>query len=326
VQLILFLPGFVTLGVLGMLVAALALIVSQPSDRPEPGAGGLDFSGLTKAGFPPVELRDVVMRDGSSMPVRDYANAQGPLLVLVHGSGWHGGQFQTLAARLQPLAHVVVPDLRGHGAGPQRRGDVDYIGQLEDDLADLIAAKRRPGQKVVMAGHSSGGGLVVRFAGGRHGALLDSAILLAPFLKYNAPTTRPGSGGWAQPLVRRIIGLSLLNMLHITVLNWLTVIRFNFPQSVLSGPLGDTATMAYSYRMNTSFAPRRRYLHDVAALPPFLLLAAQEDEAFFARRYQPLMAGVTDKGRYRVVAGAGHLGIVDAPETLAAISEMLGGV
>lgn len=88
------------------------------------------------------------------------------------------------------LADVLVPDLRGHGLNPERRGDIGYIGQFEDDLAALIEAKRKPRQKVVIIGHSSGGGLVVRMAGGKHGTHLDHAVLLAPFLKYNDQTAR----------------------------------------------------------------------------------------------------------------------------------------
>ncbi|NCC36811.1 MAG: alpha/beta fold hydrolase, partial [Chloroflexia bacterium] len=62
------------------------------------------------------------------------------VLLLLHGSAWHSLQFAPLAGAIseQGLAHVVTPDLRGHGFAPTRRGDVDYIGQLEDDLADLI--------------------------------------------------------------------------------------------------------------------------------------------------------------------------------------------
>ena len=75
-----------------------------------------------------------------------------------------------------------------------------------------------------MLGHSSGGWLVVRFAGGAHGDLIDHAVLLAPFLKYNAPTTRENAGGWAYTMVRRIIGLSMLNTFRITALNYLPII------------------------------------------------------------------------------------------------------
>lgn len=305
-------------------VMALGLIMSQhPQENEKNASGGLDFSGVLKGSTDMLSPTAVVMRDGYELQVRDFANDQGPLVVMIHGSGWNGFQFSALSPLLQVNAHVLVPDLRGHGKAPGRRGDTDYIGQFEDDLADLISAKRRPGQKVVLLGHSSGGGLVVRFAGGEHGADLDGAILLAPFLKYNAPTTRPNSGGWAQVLTRRLIGLSMLNAVRIRALNHLTVISFNMPRAVLDGPLGDTATTAYSYRLNTSYAPRSGYLKDIAALPPFLLITGQDDEAFVADGYAPLMQPVTDRGRYVVVPGQGHLGIVDAPQTVTAVREFL---
>ncbi len=311
--------GLVTGGI------ALGLIASEKPGRKGAGAGGLDFSATLQGGAPQMpEARPVLMRDGYPLMVRDYPNADGPLLILIHGSGWNGLQFSGLAPHLQAKGEVLVPDLRGHGAAPGRRGDVAYIGQLEDDLADLIDARARPGQAMVLIGHSSGGGLVVRFAGGPHGDRLTGAILLAPFLKYNAPTTRPNSGDWARPLLRRIIGLSMLNSFGITALNHLTAIEFNMPDAVLNGPLGHLATTAYSFRMNQSFAPRRRYLDDVAALPRFLLVAGGADEAFVAEGYEPLMAPRNPRGDYLVVPGVGHLGIVDAPATAQAVDAFLG--
>ncbi|MFT7596923.1 MAG: hypothetical protein ACI8R4_004265, partial [Paracoccaceae bacterium] len=122
---------------------------------------------------------------------------------------------------------------------------------------------------------------------------------------------------------RRIIGLTMLNAVGITALNHLTVITFDMPRVVLDGPLGDTATTAYSYRLNTSYAPRRDYLKDIAALPRFLLVAGQEDEAFVAEGYAPLMQQVTDKGQYLLVPGQGHLGIVDAPKTATALQDFI---
>ncbi|THD74668.1 alpha/beta fold hydrolase [Thalassobius vesicularis] len=301
---------------------ALGLVASQ-APRPMAGEGGLDFS-RQMARTEALPVQSVAMRDGFALQVRHVAGPEGaPLLVMVHGSGWHGGQYDALARALEGQAEMLIPDLRGHGAQPGRRGDVDHIGQLEDDLADLIAAYRKPGQKVIALGHSSGGGLVVRMAGGSQGGALDGAILLAPFLKYNASTTRPNSGGWAQPLTRRIIGLTMLNAAHIRALNHLTVIQFNMPRAVLDGPLGHTATTAYSYRLNTSYAPRNDYEADIAALPPFLLAIGDRDEAFVPDQYQPLMQPLTDKGRYAIVPGASHLDVVNDPQTLALIQEFL---
>jgi len=305
---------------------AVGLILSQRPGALRDATGGLDFTGRDGATVSAPDPTGIAMRDGVLLPVRDYPNDNGPLLIMVHGSGWNGLQFSGLASDLQSDAHMLVPDLRGHGAQPERRGDVDYIGQLEDDLADLITSTRKPGQRVVLLGHSSGGGLVVRFAGGAHGALIDGAVLLAPFLKYNAPTTRPNSGGWARPLTRRIIGLSMLNAVGIRALNHLSVIEFNFPAAVLDGPLGHLATQSYSYRLNASYAPRSDYLKDISALPPFALIVGAEDEAFIAEAYAPVMQAQSDKGSYLIVPDQGHLSIVDAPQTAAAIRDMLNGL
>lgn len=309
-------------------VIALGLIASQRPGAPAATEGGLDFSDQLSGQAPrALALNAVRMRDGHALQTRHLSGPPGaPLLLLVHGSGWHGQQFDRLAARLADVAEVLAPDLRGHGTSPGRRGDVDHIGQLEEDLSDLVAAHRKPGQKVVLAGHSSGGGLVVRYAGGTGLEPVDGAILMAPFLKYNAPTTRPNSGGWARPLTRRIIGLAMLNAVRFRALNHLTAIEFNMPRAVLDGPLGDTATTAYSFRLNTSFAPRGDYLADVARLPRFLLIAGAEDESMVAGAYEPVMSGATDKGRYLTLPGVGHLALVDAPATEAAIREFLSGV
>lgn len=310
----------ITLGI------AVGLVLSQsPKASIDRESAGLDFSGtLQRASVEPLDLVETPARDGAALRSGFVAGPEGaPLLVLVHGSGWHGGQFDGLAREMSAQADVLTVNLRGHFNGPEPRGDVAYVGQLEDDLTDLIAAHRKDGQKVVLGGHSSGGGLVVRFAGGAHRGLIEGAVLLAPFLKYNAPTTRENSGGWAYPLTRRIIGLSMLNMVGITALDHVTVIQFAMPDAVMQGPDREQATVAYSRRLNTSFAPRNAYLKDVAALPPFLLVAGAADESFVADGYQPLMSEVTTQGQYHVVDGVGHLDIVDAPETAALMGEFL---
>lgn len=301
---------------------AFGLVASQ---TPGPVRGeGLDFSRQVATRIAPLAVQAVPLRDGFSLQVRHVTGPEGgPLVVMVHGSGWHGGQFDGLARALANRADILVPDLRGHGAQPGRRGDVDYVGQFEDDLADMIAAYRKPGQKVIVLGHSSGGGLVVRMAGGPHGALMDGAVLLAPFLKYDAPTTRPNSGGWARPLTRRLIGLSMLNAVGMRALNHLTVIQFAMPQAVLDGPMGHMATTAYSYRLNASFSPRNDYKADIAALPPFLLAVGDDDEAFVPAAYAPLMSELTNKGRYALVPDVSHLDVVNDPQTLALIQGFL---
>ncbi len=247
---------------------------------------------------------------------------------LLHGSGWHSQQFVSMASFIaeQGIAHVVTPDLRGHGFTPAKRGDIDYIGQFEDDLADLInlIKKERPSNKIIVGGHSSGGGLAVRFAGGPYGEMADAYLLLAPYLKYNAPTTRENSGGWARPLTRRIIGLSMLNSIKFTTLNYLPVIQFNMPAEVRNAPLGHTATLHYSYRLNTSFAPRSDFEADLAAMKqPFFLLAGSKDEAFYADKYEEVISAQTSSGQYELITDIDHLGIIEDKATYYLIADWL---
>ena len=312
-------------------ILAIALIMSDPARELEPGPG-LDFSGIVSRERPMPQSDPMLERgafqtpDGASHPlihVRDLGAENRPLIVMLHGSGWHGGQFEALAWSLRDVADSIAVTLRGHGASPERRGDIDYIGQFEEDLAYLIGPYHAAGRTVILLGHSSGGGLAVRFAGGSHGALLDGAVLLAPFLQHDAPTTEPASGGWADLRLRRLIGQVMLTQIGVTALNHLPVIQFNMPRSVLDGPSGHMATTAYSFRLNTSFAPRRDYLKDVAALPRFLVAAGAADEAFQAGEYEPLMSSVSAKGRYVTVPQTGHLDIVDAPLTETAIRDFL---
>lgn len=155
---------------------------------------GLRFDALS-----PLDAADLApvthyrARDRADLPVRHY-ESQGDTdttLLLVHGSGSHIAYLAPLARRLsrRDAAHVYTPDLRGHGISPARRGDVDYIEQLEDDLADLVEHARacHVGNHIVVGGHSSGGGLTLRFAGSRHGGLADALRTCARSgLRYSA--------------------------------------------------------------------------------------------------------------------------------------------
>lgn len=307
---------------------AFGLILSQwPSDLA--GHETISFSsvendnGSTSA----AKLQTYVARDGSKLGVRHFPakTPEAPLFVFVHGSGWHGGGYVDLAQQIAASGkvEVLLPDLRGHGPNPARRGDVDYIGQFEDDIADLISQYRKDGQEVILAGHSSGGGITIRFAGGKHRHLIDRAVLMAPFLKHDAPTARENAGGWAHPLTRRFIGLHMLNMARIPFFNGITAIQFKFPENILASSQGYTATTAYSYRLNASYAPRDNYFADIAALPRFLLLVGDREDAFIAEAYEPTMAAITDKGSYQILPGVDHIGLGNSPLAAEAILQFL---
>lgn len=302
---------------MGKRLAAALIITDRPAQKvsaKEP----LTFEPLTATAYDQMpQLEPYSARDGTTLTYRLYESRADThtVLILLHGSAWHSMQFYPLARALSEsgTAHVITPDLRGHGFNPEPRGDVTYIGQLEDDLADLIAVvePQFPDTHLIIGRHSSGGGLAVRFAGSAYGTRADGYLLLAPFLKYNAPTTRPNSGGWAHPNSRRIAGLTMLNNIGIHWFDGLTVIQFAMPQSVLDGPLGSSATTGYSHRLNSSFGPHPRYGHDLVAMQqPFLLVAGLDDEAFIATEYEPTISQYTGSGRYELLPDTGHVDLL----------------
>lgn len=268
-------------------------------------------------------------RDGATLGYRAWMGADdATILIALHGAGGHGGWMGGLAAALAETlpARVIAPDLRGHGPDPVRRGDVDYIGQYEDDLADLIAHLAPNGRRVVLLGHSAGGGLAIRFAGGAHRNLVDRALLIAPFLQHDAPTARPlDPQGWVRPMTRRIAGLWMLNAVGIEALNHLTVVQFRFPSTLPEGEAMQLATRAYSYRLQFGYSPRRDWRRDAASLPPFLLVAGGADTTFRAEAYEPAVGPVAPQGRFLVLDDAGHADILHDPRLVSAITGYLRG-
>ena len=91
------------------------------------------------------------------------------------------------------------------------------------------------------------------------------------------------AGGWAYLHKRRLFGLLVLNALRITGLNGLPIIQFNKPEVYWDG----TETLAYSYRLNTSYHPRYNYQRDIAATgKDALVLVGENDEANNAAAYR----------------------------------------
>ncbi|MCP4569460.1 MAG: alpha/beta hydrolase [FCB group bacterium] len=259
------------------------------------------------------------------MSFRYYPAQSDKVAILLHGSGWHSRYFLRLAEFIssEGLARVYTPDLRGHGKTPVRRGDVDYIGQLEDDIADLITVVRDEHRDamLIVGGHSSGGGLAIRFAGSAYGRQADAYLLLAPFLKYNASTVRPDSGGWARPYTGRIIGLVMLNNVGIRWFNDLTVIAFNMPENARDG----TETLSYTYRLNTAYAPRN-YKTDLKAITqPMLVVAGTADKAFYADQYEPVIS-LYAEAQVQVLEDVTHMGVVVGEDVKPVIKAWLEGL
>jgi pimeloyl-ACP methyl ester carboxylesterase len=318
----------VGLFVLG-LVTALILVMTPDPPMPAP-KDVFDFTSMRKAPteIDPPALRRYPARDGEQLAYRIYDSSSDRILIFIHGSSYHGGGYHALASALSlgGVAKVVLPNLRGHYMSGRRRGDIDYIGQYEDDLDDLIKFLRSSEHlegPITLGGHSSGGGLAIRFAGGAYAGEVSSYLLLAPIIPLSNAIRNGDAGGWAIINWKRLYGLLALNAIGIHGFNGLPIVAFNKPAKFWDG----TETLSYSYRLNTSYHPRRDYHADIRALAPHtLVLVGQNDEAIDPPALRTLIAADAPQAQMKIMPDINHFGIFSDPAALAAAAAWMRGL
>ncbi|MBK9090848.1 MAG: alpha/beta fold hydrolase [Holophagales bacterium] len=260
------------------------------------------------------------MRDGALLTERHLASDSGLIVVYLHGIMSSGAEFEDSARMLREAtgAAVIRLDLRGHGLSAGSPGDIYHIGQWEEDVADVVSAlqKENPGSRIILAGHSMGGGIVMRYAR-RHAEQRDvpevnGYLLFAPHFGHRSPTSRTepaeGADAHAPQLIKvhgpRTIGLVMLNILGIRGLNGLDTLYFDVP--------GDLPIHAYTFRAMASMSPDDYRAALTADAKPLLALVGQNDEAFKAKEY-PAVIGLHRNGKTVIIAGETHDGVTVSP-------------
>jgi len=259
-------------------------------------------------------------RDGTVLAYRHYPARGAPvgrIAILVHGSS--GSSRSAIQALSQALAARGVEnyavDIRGHGESGTR-GDIRYFGQLEDDMADFVAEIRKvhPAEPLTLIGHSAGGGFVLRVAASPIQDLFARTVLLAPYLGYDAPSTRPDAGGWASADIPRLLGLQALRGLGIDWAESLPAVAFAVaPNST------KILNPNYSYRLLRNFAASRDFRQDLAAARrPIAIFAGGADELLLPGKYREI---VGDRVPVRIIDGIDHMGIVGNPAAVSIIAD-----
>ena len=303
--------AFAAAGAVALLLTAM---VATPLKRPPELRSISQTAGAVDRSTMPA-LQRFPARDGTQLAYRHYparGEGSGKTAILVHGSSGSSAAVHALADAL--AAHGVetyAPDIRGHG-GSGTRGDIAYLGQLEDDMADLVALVRKTsGEPITLLGHSAGAGFALRVASSPVKDQFARTILLAPYLGYDAPTNRPQSGGWASADLPRLFALAMMHKIGVDCCEALPVLAFAVPPNSerILAPI-------YSYRLMRNFATRG-YKDDLAATAkPVTLISGADDELMLSDKYADAVHAILPSAEVKLIDGVNHMGVVSTPKAV----------
>ncbi len=289
-----------------LLLAVLGLTIAfgGPSELPPMASINDPFSHVDFSDLP--EISSFPARDGTKLAFRAYP-AVGPVkgsVVLVHGSSARSSSLHVMAKGFAAAGYAAYAlDVRGHGTSGVK-GRVAYVGQLEDDLTDFARSARLPKPSTLL-GFSSGGGFVLRFAGGPQQSLFSNYLLLAPWISQDAATARPGYGGWASVGVPRIVAISILNGFGVHAFDDLPVTNF-----ALSAETRKFLTPQYSFALAQNFRPQRDYQANIRAVrQPLRVIVGQDDEVFFADRFTGVFEAAGKRVPVTLLPGIDHIAL-----------------
>lgn len=263
----------------------------------------------------PVKLK---ASDGVELSVTIFepTTSAGMALVFYHGGGaYSGAGYQYLARGLAEDFGITVylPDIRGHGTSGGARGDAPSKEQVWYDVDTVLefVAKREPSSKLILGGHSSGGGLVVNYAtyaaGKTDNAIdIEGYILVSPELGYLSKTARPDRREFAKVNILAFIANGIFGVLGNS-----KAVKFQYPAELLEADDGlvafNTVNMANAITPET---PKEQ----MQALgsnekKPLGLWVGSDDELFVAEKVADFVPNSGSNTKV-ILPGKNHLGIL----------------
>ncbi len=315
-----------TAGVLIAVVSVVGgmIIFGTAGDPPALASIGKPFDSVDFSDLPALEK--IPARDGTPLAFRVWPaspSVSDPkrALIAIHGSSAMSASLHALGKALSARGiSVYAPDIRGHGATGVR-GDIDYPGQLDDDLADFstAVAARQPDAQLVLLGFSSGGGYALHAAATPLGKRFARTVLLSPMLGIRSPTYNPAQA-WAKPFIPRIIALALLNRIGIHAFNHLTVLAF-----AVDPRRADLLTAHYSFTLMRAFGTND-YAADLRnAASSIAVLVGEKDELFSAETFAPTIHAIRTDIPVTIVPGLSHIELTTDPRAIPAIAAAVRG-
>ncbi|HEY4390356.1 MAG TPA: alpha/beta hydrolase [Paenibacillus sp.] len=250
-----------------------------------------------------------ILANGISVAYQE--QGQGPTIVLLHGFCGSSAYWERLAPLLSKEYRVVMPDLRGHGASDAPVGPYT-IEQMADDIAALM--EQMGVSEYTLLGHSLGGYIALSLAE-RYSSRLNGFGLIhsTPYpdseeakekrLKAVEKIQDEGINTFVDGLVPGLFAPMHLQTMAQDV-NRAREIGYLTPPQGAQG-----AALAMRERVD------RREVLTQSDLP-ILLVAGENDGVIPLER---TFTAEGDRVFKAVIKGAGHMGMYEAPDQLAAV-------
>lgn len=249
--------------------------------------------------------------DGTKVFRREYGPGDGPVVVLCHGLGAGGIQFDADARAFADAGYrVLVPDLRGHGASGRPdpgMAETYSIARMAQDLIEMFDAAGA--DRVHYVGNSLGG-ILALFLLGDHGRRFRTLATFGTALALDLPDFTSA----LIPLSYRLAGKRLAGK----AAAWATTTnRAARPMiETLIGSLDPAVGAAIARAVS-------RYDFTANALGfagPYLLMRGDADRQVNAALKASLPAlAALDTFVLSEMAGAGHCANLDRPEAFRAV-------
>lgn len=115
------------------------------------------------------------------------------VIVIVHGLHEHSARYGHAGTRLAAAGFAAyAADHRGHGRSDGRRGNIERMALIVEDLSSFVrfARQRHPGLPVFMVGHSLGGLIALHYATepgmNKPGTVLSGLVVSGPAVQVSA--------------------------------------------------------------------------------------------------------------------------------------------
>lgn len=310
---------------------AFALVFWPPAtfERPVP-ASPQRTSTASNADGAVVREKLFKVRDGATIAARVHGDDDLPTLLVIHGVASQAKDMDEMAALLTKTVklRVIAIDMRGHGRSSGTRWQLDHVGQFEEDVSDIIGQIRSeaPSKPVVLAGHSMGGGIALRYSLASNNAPADGFLLLTPLLGGDSPSMKKtqssepkmGESPAAEsPVIfrtPRMIGVIMLHSIGITAFDQLPIMLFNHPDRP-----------SYGFAALASMQPNAPADYRVAlkaVSKPLVLIAGDKDEYFEAATF-PKIISENGNGDSFLVENANHTSVLTDVRSIKIMTDWL---